>query len=279
MIEEYKRSLKMPEVEEIFDLILFRLAGFFLVKQIYGFPITPNQISLLSMILGMLAAWYFFVGTSAALVCGGLLLALSNIFDCADGQLARLQQSGTLLGRVIDGVADYVVGIAVFLGIGFSISSSEWLMVILAGISSAVHAMFFDHYQSEFISIARMDKSFLQMEIEQFTKEVQKMKVQQRDGIKVFFLTFYLKYLGLQKLFSTKSDVVRYDPEIYRKENFITVRFWSFLGPTTNRTILVLCAMIGWVDIYLWIVLIPGNLWLIFCYLLQRKVHLKLRTV
>jgi hypothetical protein len=276
MLEEYKRSLKMPEAEEIFDLIFFRPVAFVLIKVIYKLPITPNQISFLSMIVGLLAAWYFFVGTPTALVYAGLLIVLSNIFDCTDGQLARLQQSGTLLGSVIDGVADYVVGVAVFIAIGFSTSTLGWLMVILAGFSSAVHAMFFDHYQSEFISIVRADKNFLQMELEQFTHEIKQMKEQRRDGLKIFLLAFYLKYLDLQKRFSTKSDIKKYNPATYRKKNSLAIRFRSFLGPTTNRTILVLFALIGRVDIYVWIVLIPGNIWLMFSFLLQRKIYQKL---
>jgi len=281
MLQEYKLSLKMPEAEEFIDLIFYRPVAFILVKTIYKLPVTPNQVSLLSMLIGLFAAWQFSVGTSDALILGGLLFLLSNILDCADGQLARLQKSGTLLGRVIDGVADYIVGVAIFVGIGFGITSSGnslWLMVIFAGISSALHAMFFDYYQSEFISTVRGEKNFLDREKEQFSYEIKQMKEQRRDGLKIFLLSLYLRYLDFQRKSGTKSDGSRYNSEIYRKENSVMIRLWSFLGPTTNRTLLIGCAFIGRIDFYLWIILLAGNIWLIFSYLFQYRIHKKLEA-
>ena len=56
LVEEYKRSLKMPEAEEVFDLIFYRPLAFVFVKLVYRSPVTPNQVTLLSMIAGLIAA-------------------------------------------------------------------------------------------------------------------------------------------------------------------------------------------------------------------------------
>ena len=143
-VETYRRSLKMPEAEEIFDLLFYRPVAFLLVKVLILLPITPNQVTMLSLIAGCVAAWYFSVATGTALILAAVWYAVANILDCSDGQLARLQKSGTPLGRLVDGVADYISSLAIFAGIGIGLSASwdnVWGLVVLAGVSSALHAI------------------------------------------------------------------------------------------------------------------------------------------
>ena len=117
-LDDYKKSLKMPEAEEIFDLLFYRPIAYGFVKLFYRLPITPNQVTFLSMVCGLIAAHEFSLGTSIALMWAAFWYALANILDCADGQLARLQRSGTVFGRLVDGIADYITSIAIFGGIG-----------------------------------------------------------------------------------------------------------------------------------------------------------------
>ncbi len=279
LIEEYKRSLKMPEAEEVFDLIFYRPLGFLFVKLIYRSPITPNQVTILSMAAGLASAWYLSAGTSASLLWAGYLYAMANILDCSDGQLARLQNSGTPLGRLVDGVADYISSVAIFLGIGFGLAGNGngmWRLVIAAGVSSALHAMMFDQYQNEFISTVRGEKNFLDKEIERFENEIRGRKDEHRRGLMYVVLNLYLSYLNIQKQSNTKRERRYVDPELYRASNLLMIRLWSFLGPTTNRTILIISALFGRVDAFLWMIVIPGNLWLAYCYLIQKRIHKRL---
>ena len=60
---------------------------------------------------------------------------MCNVFDCADGQLARLKKNGTRVGRIIDGLIDYVTAVATFTGIGIALSFNPefgpkyWILV------------------------------------------------------------------------------------------------------------------------------------------------------
>ena len=42
---------------------------------------------------------------------------LFNVLDCSDGQLARIKKNGTSVGRLLDGIADYIAAIAIYAGI------------------------------------------------------------------------------------------------------------------------------------------------------------------
>ncbi len=276
MIEEYRRSLKMPDAEEIFDLFFYRPLAFVLVKTIYRLPVTPNQVTVLSMVCGLVAAWHFSIGIGSALLWGAFWYMVANIFDCADGQLARLQKSGTPLGRLVDGIADYVSSIAIFLGIGIGLTvtgESHWLLVILAGISSAVHAIVFDHYQNEYISIIRGEKNFTPREFDTMSSRVKEMESANNKGIRYYTLNIYLRYLTVQGNIDTSDLSKNFSGDVYSAHNKAMIRCWSFLGPTTNRTILILSAFAGRIDIFLWIVLIPGNLLLAVAYGIQRAIH------
>jgi len=277
-VQEYTQSLKYPGAEEIVDLAIYRPAGFVFVKCIYKFPVTPNQVSFLSMIVGLFAGWQFAIGSNGRLILGGLLLAVSIVLDCADGQIARLKNNGTALGRIIDGVADYVVGVAVFIGIGIGLSrfaNELWTVVILTGVSSALHAILFDRYQSVFISIIKGETNSLIQEIEKFSSQLHAMKRERKFSPKIILTTIYLNYLSLQQKSEIKVENIRHDAESYRKEHARMIRLWSFLGPSTNRTLLILCAFLGRIDWFCWGVLVVGNCWLAVCIFLQKRVHKK----
>ena len=121
---EYKKSLKMLEVEEVLDLIIFRPPAFLLVKLIYQTSITPNQITWVSLFFGIFGAFLITFGTATAFILAAICFIIYNILDCSDGQLARLQSSGTLTGRIVDGFADYIVAVTSYLAIGVGYASN-----------------------------------------------------------------------------------------------------------------------------------------------------------
>jgi hypothetical protein len=275
-VEEYRRSLKMSEAEEVFDVLFYRPFAFLFVKTVYRTPLTPNQVTLLSLLCGCIGAYEYSDGIMPALAWGSAWYAVANILDCADGQLARLQKSGTLFGRLIDGIADYLSSLAIFLGLGFGLAAtghSAWWLVAGGIVSTAVHAMFFDHYQSEYISAVRGERNFLERESEQFGNELGRLRESGREPMKSVILSFYVRYLELQRRSSTKEEMHIPDPQKYRRDNLRMIRAWSFLGPTTNRTLLIVCALFSRVDLYLWIIVVAGNMWLGICYAAQRRIH------
>jgi len=275
IVEEFKQSLKMPEVEELLDLFFYRPIAFLFVKAVYRWRITPNQITIVSGLFGLLAAWCFSRSTSF-LAWGALFYAVANILDCSDGQLARLQGSGTQFGRIIDGMTDYVATIAIFIGLGIGFSGSgesRWLLVILAGISSAVHAFFFDRHQSEFMSVLRGEHHPPFREREQYEDHIRGVTVSRRSVLTASLLRLYVAYLKIQEqVYQTRRER-SFDPDSYRKRNLRMIRFWSFLGPTTNRSLLIVCALSSRPDVYLWLIILAGNLWLIICLLYQRRIY------
>ena len=78
---------------------------------------TPNQISLLSLLLGAVAMLLFAL---RSFPLGSLVLLASAVLDLVDGHVSRIQDSGTRFGAVFDWIADKYVDTLAMLGVGIS---------------------------------------------------------------------------------------------------------------------------------------------------------------
>ena len=110
----YRASLKPPELEERLDLLIYRPLAFLIAWPLRRSSVSPNQVSLASGLCGVAAGFLFWRATPRAALAAGLVYFAGNVLDCADGQLARLQGSSSPIGYLVDGAADYVGTIAVF---------------------------------------------------------------------------------------------------------------------------------------------------------------------
>lgn len=79
--------------------------------------LTPNQITVLSMVIGVASAAAFATGNRAGLVAGAVLLQLSFIADCVDGQVARYTQRFSPLGAWLDATFDRLKEYLVYAGL------------------------------------------------------------------------------------------------------------------------------------------------------------------
>ena len=282
ILREYTSSLKMAEVEEVLDLIFYRPIAFVFVKLIARAPVTPNQITLLSLVAGLFAAFFFSRGEASMFVWGAVSLAVANMLDCADGQLARVQGSGTPFGRLVDGVVDWVISIAllVCLAIGLVITTGSgniWFLVVATGITAAIHSITFDFVQQEYLSILRDDRHYLLREIQKVEGELSQPGERTRGSLRRLGLKIYRRYLAIQRTTLYQGgSTQRIPPDVFRKLNHPVIRWWTLLGSTTNRSILILAALVGRPEYYCWIVVVAGNLYLTGMLLWRRRLRQKL---
>ena len=163
--EEYQASLKSLDTEEWFDLHFHRPLGFLWAKLFAKLGVSPNAITVASIFMGVAGgimlyfhqpylAWLNWVGM--------LLITWADTIDSADGQLARMTQQYSRMGRILDGVS----GDFWFAAIGFALVFREldfgdsllgnyfsthewqiWALGILSGLSHALQAAMADCYR------------------------------------------------------------------------------------------------------------------------------------
>jgi phosphatidylglycerophosphate synthase len=116
-----------------------RPVGRWLSKILVHTSVSPNQVSIASTLLGLMSAWLFAQGNDRAALWGAILLQVSAIVDCVDGDLARVLFKESRLGKWLDIVGDQVVHICVFVSIGIGLyrPDSEAPVLLLAA-SAAV---------------------------------------------------------------------------------------------------------------------------------------------
>jgi hypothetical protein len=263
---EYVKSLKSPWAEEIIDLFFYRPSAFLFVKVLARFPVTPNQISLVSMMFGVAAGFFLAWGDRRGFMLGAVLYGVSNIFDCCDGMIARLKKNGTATGRIVDGLVDYVTGVAVYAGLGIGLAKavsagvfhfhySSWLLVVISAISVIIHAVFTDKYRNNFLEQLKNDGALQESEIEKMRREFSRLSLEKGHALDRFLIGIYIKYLHLQEGRPEKRKTMR---TIQAWEVFL----WDFIGPSTQISFLIFPVFFMRPDIFFYLEIGFANAWM-----------------
>jgi phosphatidylglycerophosphate synthase len=112
--------------------------------------VTPNQVSLSSLVIGLGAVWCFWDATPASAFWGVIVYAIACIVDHSDGEIARLTFQESRFGADLDWTADTIIHAGVVLGIGVTAGGS--VMAALGGLGAAgvtLSALFARHLPRE----------------------------------------------------------------------------------------------------------------------------------
>lgn len=278
---EYKQSLKLAEVEEVIDLFLYRPLAFLLVKSIYKTKITPDQLTLGAIILGLTGGFFYAIGLPQSSAIGATFYILFVIFDCSDGQLARLKKTGTKIGRLLDGIADYIVVAAIYVGlaIGYPQKGGQpsTLLIILAlsGASITIQSLLVDYYRTRFLDIVLNRTNTFKDGINGYRTEYIKIKNQKGKWLEKYVILIYLIYSKIQRNIigrkKRESSIIA-SPQDYYNKNRAMIRLWLIMGPSAIRTWLIVCSFIGRFDIYFWVTIAGFNILAIILGMIQRRI-------
>lgn len=153
---EIEQSYKARDVEGVLDIYFYRPVGFQLARFFAAIGFTPSMVSLLGAVIGVTAGHLYYYRDLRLNVIGMVLHVVTNALDNADGQLARLTNRGSLHGAIMDGCADYLVFISVYVHLSLRYIASGgshaiWLLALAAGISHALQSMTIDHFRNAYL--------------------------------------------------------------------------------------------------------------------------------
>ena len=104
----------MGRYEYVLTNYVYRRLSKPIARVLIKFNANPNHITYFSFFLGLLSA---FLISAEKILEGVLLLFISQIFDCVDGDVARMSGRVTRYGAFIDRVFDRFVDAAIIAGI------------------------------------------------------------------------------------------------------------------------------------------------------------------
>lgn len=125
--------------EQLFPLV--RHLSYRLTPILLKTPATPNQITTISLLLGLACAACFTQGGWITGIVGGLLLVASYTFDNCDGEVARIKNMSSEFGAKLDDMSDWMVDVSFFVALGYGTAQINgqqfWLWLGLAAAAGA----------------------------------------------------------------------------------------------------------------------------------------------
>jgi phosphatidylglycerophosphate synthase len=144
--DEALRSTLGIAVDSGVDRYLHRRCSRWITRLLVRTPVTPNQVSLTSLIIGLGAIWCFWNATPASAIWGVLLYAVASIVDHSDGEIARLTFQESRFGANLDWTIDTIIHAGLVLGIGVTAGGPVMWMAGLLGVAGVTLSALFARY-------------------------------------------------------------------------------------------------------------------------------------
>lgn len=123
-IEKLRLSMANRANDGFFSVFFLRKFSKILTWVAIKIGATPNQVTIVSFLIGLYSAYSFSRGEFLHTLLGAVLLQVSIIVDCVDGELARYTRKFSKLGAWLDAVTDRVKEYLVYLGLAYGAAKS-----------------------------------------------------------------------------------------------------------------------------------------------------------
>lgn len=114
---ERKLCASLPKDTDGYIAMLDRRLSIAISRRLLPWPVTPNDITTASLVLGLLGAWWLASGDYAWTLAGALLLWFCCLLDGCDGEVARLKLLCSPSGAAYDLWADHLAHLATFVAL------------------------------------------------------------------------------------------------------------------------------------------------------------------
>jgi len=254
-------SHKGRPVEEWLDLHFFRPVGIRIARALLPTGISADQVTLWSLLIGLVAGHLFAYQDRSTNLIGFALFIVSDIFDSADGQLARLRGASTRFGRALDGMSDNLRFVNLYFHLIYRlIHAGAWwpgavLLVAAAGLAHTYQSAAVDFVRNAFLYIglgsggeldlpedlepnpggtllerfgARMYRDYSVRQAQLFPRSVKLIRLMRRHGVTESFRAEYRA----------------------RQETVLPLCAW--LGQNIRFLLLGVAALVGHITVFLW---------------------------
>ena len=275
-------TYKIRETEGVLDLYFYRRVGFQLAKFFDQIGMSPVGVTLVGGVFGVLAGHLYFYQSLAVNVLGIILQIVSNAFDNADGQLARLQNRESRTGRILDGLVDYLVWLSVYAHLAFRHvaiggTGAVWLVALLAMASHATQSAAADYARHAYLHFAKNRR-----ELESSAD----LKAQPASGLwSKLLLGLYANLVWRQEKMSPALTKLRdqvgrdFSEEIpdwlrsrYEYSAQPTLKWWRLFMANTRMAFLFFLLIIGQPVWFFWIEITVFNALLIYLLSQQQRM-------
>ena len=265
-------SHKGSAVEEWLDLRFFRPLGIRIARALLPTRVSAHEVTLWSLLIGLVAGHLFGYQDRWTDLIGFGLFIVSDVFDSADGQLARLRGTSTRFGRALDGISDSLRFINLYAHLVYRLLRAGWwwpgavLLVALAALAHAYQSAAVDFVRNAFLYIGVGGKG--ELDLPENVGSGSQAGVLERFGARV-----YRDYVLRQsRLFPRSAKLVRrlrhtrvteaFRAE-YRERQQMLLPLCSWLGQNVRFLLLGVAGFGRHISAFLWAEAVPMSLLLV----------------
>jgi phosphatidylglycerophosphate synthase len=292
-ISPLEATFKARDVEGLLDLYFYRPVAYRMALLFAALRGTPNMVSILGGILGVIAGHLYFYQILWLNVLGMFLHVAANTLDNADGQLARILNQKSRAGRVIDSLADHFVFLSIYVHLALrcfvaGASPAVALLALAAGLSHALQGAAADYNRNGYLYFvkgrARADWDSSETLLAEFRQLSWRV-----DPWNKLLLALYINFTRQQEFLSPVfrrlrdvtarvfgDDVPGALRQHYRENVQPTLRWWGLLMTNTRMLFLFLFLFLNRPSWYFWLEVTVFNLLLVFLISRQEKMSLSL---
>ena len=282
----FAHVLKSRDVEDPVNLWVHRPLAYGFCRLVYGTAITPNQVTLLAICLGLAAAACWIEGSRAAMVWGGALLWISAIMDGADGILARAKNMQSAFGRALDGTADMLVGLSTTAACLYhlAVNGAGWgllLLGITTTLTTGLQLNLYDFYKELHLRRTRVGRGGEGHDAQVAEELRQRAEAEHAPWYTRLSMAFYADYNRGQERLTRATNpaalllrggvATEQSAELYRALNRRPMMCWMAVSLAPHSYLFAIFGMADSLERYLWLRLTLMNVLMLLGILLQRR--------
>jgi phosphatidylglycerophosphate synthase len=289
-------TYKAVDVEETIDIYFYRPLGYAIALACRAIGITPNAVTIVSIFIGVAGGHLLYYRDFTLNVYGILLWVIADTLDSVDGQLARLTNHKSKLGRILDGLGGNIMFLSIYLHLYarqvVTYPDVSWiflfLLMLAGGFSHSVQSALADYYRNAYLKFV-VDPKKSELEGSENIREEWKNVSFSVNPFKKILLGVYLDYTKKQERYSKNfqklrvcvderfgRDIPSWLAEEYRRMNKPLMKYYAILTTNTRMIVLAIAVLIDFVPLYFAAEIIAINLVMVFVTMHQEKLSLSL---
>ena len=283
-------TYKSKDTEETLDKLFYRPLGYRAALAAKALRVSPNGVTIFSIFTGIGAGLCFYFDNPICLALGIFLLLFSEMLDSADGQLARMTQNYSKVGRVLDGIATSIMYLSVYAFLCARLIGESYpiwiiLVAIVSGISHSTQCNIADFYRNCYLEYASPDTKG---EIE--PSEKIKEKYNKDDSLfERLLMRFFYNYTTTQESITKEfQKLLKYLRDLgtniprefyneYQRLNKPYIKYYNILTANTRMFALIFAMLFNYPIAFFAFEIIILNLLLLYVTSRQNHIAKRLR--
>jgi len=297
-LSQIESTYKAVDVEETIDIYFYRPVGYVIAKFCRALGITPNVVTIISIFIGVYGGHLLYFRDVTINVWGIVLWVIADTLDSVDGQLARMTNHKSKVGRILDGLGGNIMFLSIYIHlfarmvVTYDIGWPWFLLVVLAGgASHSIQSSLADYYRNAYLKFV-VDPAKSELEGADEIRSEYEATQFTRHPVKKILLRIYLNYTVQQEALSNNfqqlrkkvaskfgQNVPEWFKDEYRAMNKPLMKYYAILTTNTRMIVMSIAVLIDFVPIYFGTEIIIINLIMIAVTMHQEKLSARLLSM